>query len=167
MAATVMVFAALTSAYLLRRGMSGDWVAAPLPPLLWLNTGVLLASSVLVETARRRLRAGRRASFNVWWTAGTVCGILFLLGQALAWRELREAGYYLAGNPGSSFFYLLTAAHGAHLAGGVAALVYVDVRALRYELGPVRRTAADVSAVFWHFLDGLWIYLVLLLTFWA
>ena len=87
----------------------------------------------------------------------------FLAGQALAWRQLAAPGIYLATNPHSSFFYLLTAVHGVHLLGGIAAVVWVDVRALRWELGPARRTAADVTALYWHFMDGLWVYLLVLL----
>ena len=166
-AATTMVFAALTSAYVIRRGISGDWSATPLPPVVWANTAVLLVSSALLEAARACLRAGRRTAFNAWWTAATAAGVLFLLGQGVVWRELREAGYYLAGNPSSSFFYLLTAAHAIHLLGGIAALVYVVVRALGFALGPARRTAADISALFWHFLNGVWIYLLLLFSFYS
>jgi cytochrome c oxidase subunit 3 len=70
-------------------------------------------------------------------------------------------------NPAVVFFLLLTAAHAVHLLAGMTALVWVDVRALRYELGPARRTAADISAIFWHFLDGLWVGLLALFSIWA
>jgi cytochrome c oxidase subunit III len=167
LAASVMLFAAFTSAYIVRRGLSNDWAAMPLPKILWLNTLILLGSSGLLEVARRHIKTGRRASFNRYWTAGTALGVLFLIGQAFAWRELRAAGIFLASNPSSSFFYLLTATHGIHLLGGIAALVWVDVRALRFELGPARRTGADITALFWHFLDGLWVYLLVLFSFWG
>jgi cytochrome c oxidase subunit 3 len=81
--------------------------------------------------------------------------------------ELRHAGIYVATNPSSSFFYVLTAAHALHLLGGVAALAWVDVQALRLRLGPARRTAIDVTAVFWHFLDGIWIFLMVLFYVWG
>jgi cytochrome c oxidase subunit 3 len=96
-----------------------------------------------------------------------VLGVLFLLGQALAWRELKNAGLYMASNPSVSFFYILTAAHAAHVLGGIAALTYVDVQALRFQLGPAKRTAIDVSAIFWHFLDGMWICLMALFYLWG
>lgn len=167
LAATTMAFAAFTSAFVVRRGMSDDWVALHLPPVLWLNTAVLMASSVLLEMARRSLKAGRRSGFNRYWTAGTLLGVLFLLGQAFAWWQLNQAGIFVATNPSSSFFYLLTAAHGLHIAGGLSALAYVDVQALRLRLGPGKRTAVDVSAVFWHFVDGLWLYLMALFLVWG
>jgi len=167
LAASTMVFAAFTSAFVVRRGMSDDWVSMPKPPILFVNTLVLLASSGLLEMARRTLRSGERSRFNAWWSAGTVLGVLFLIGQAIAWRELKNAGVFVATNPSSSFFYVLTACHAFHLLGGVTALVYVDVQALRLSLGPAKRTAIDVSAVFWHFLDGLWIYLMILFYVWG
>ena len=167
LAATTMAFAAFTSAFVVRRGISNDWVALPLPPIVWVNTAILLGSSLLLELARRALKTGRRTGFNRYWTVGTVLGALFLVGQALAWLQLNREGIFVATNPSSSFFYLLTAAHGLHIVGGLSALVYVDVQALRLRLGPGKRTAVDVSALFWHFVDGLWLFLMALFLVWG
>ena len=167
LAASLMMFAAFTSAFFVRRGLSDDWVTTPMPSLLWLNTSVLLLSSAVIEVARRVLRSGRRIAFNRLWTAGTVLGALFLGGQYLAWRQLNARGFYLSTNPSSSFFFLLTCVHAVHLLGGITALGYVDVQALRLRLGPGKRTAVDVSAAFWHFLDAIWIFLMLLFLFWG
>ena len=90
----------------------------------------------------------------------------FLLGQLGAWWQLTDRGVYLASNPSSSFFYVLTAAHGLHLLGGEVALLYVAFQAARVGLGPARRTAVDVTAVYWHFLGGLWVFIFLLLLVW-
>ena len=165
--ASTMVFAAFTSAFWVRRGLSNDWAPTPLPGIMWVNTAVLLMSSAVLEIGRRALKAGRRAEFNRYWTVGTALGVLFLLGQGWAWRQLSAAGVFIATNPSSSFFYVLTAAHAVHVLGGITALVYVDVKALSLQLGPGKRTAVDVSALFWHFLDGLWVYLMILLTVWG
>jgi len=163
-----MVFLAFTAAFVARRDMNGGgWVSLHKPPILWVNTGFLLASSLVLERARRTLRSGNRVQFNRWWTAGTVLGILFLAGQAWAWRQLEAAGLYMASSLSASFFYNLTATHAVHLVGGLAALIYVDIGALRFRLGPSKRTAIDVSAVFWHFLDVLWLYLLVVLYVWA
>jgi cytochrome c oxidase subunit 3 len=167
LAASIMFFAAFTSAFFVRRGLSNDWVNTPMPRILWLNTAVLLASSASIELGRRSLRAGRRSAFNRYWSAATLLGIVFLSGQYVAWRELHAAGIYLATNPSSSFFFLLTCVHAVHLLGGISALGYIDVQALRLTLGPGKRTAVDVSAYFWHFLDGVWIYLMVLFFFWG
>jgi cytochrome c oxidase subunit 3 len=167
LAASTMVFAAFTSAFVVRRGLSDDWASVPKPPILFVNTAVLLASSVFLDLSRRSLKAHDRGRFNLWWSIATGLGIAFLVGQAYAWRVLKEAGFYVATNPSSSFFYVLTAAHAFHLLGGVVALVYVDVQALRLQLGPAKRTAIDVAAIFWHFLDGLWVYLMVLFYVWG
>jgi cytochrome c oxidase subunit 3 len=167
LAASTMVFAALTSALVVRRGLSDDWASMAKPQILWVNTAVLLASSLALEMARRALKAGVRGRFNTWWSIGTALGLLFLGGQFLAWQQLKNAGVFISSNPSSSFFYVLTASHAFHLLGGVIALIYVDVQALLFRLGPAKRTAVDISAVFWHFLDGLWLYLMLLFYVWG
>jgi cytochrome c oxidase subunit III len=167
LAATTMVFAAFTAAFVMRRSLSGDWAAVPKPHVLFVNTAILLASSIVLDFSRRALKAGDRSRFNLYWTAATALGVLFLGGQALAWSQLNDAGIYVASTPASSFFYVLTAAHAFHLVGGLGALIYVDVQAWRLRLGPAKRTVIDVSAVFWHFLDGLWLFLMLLIYCWG
>src|SRR2546422_868277 len=167
LAASIMFFAAFSSAFFVRRGLSNDWINTPMPGILWLNTAVLVASSGVIELARRSLRAGRRGAFNRYWIAATLLGVLFLCGQYLAWRQLNEAGIYVATNPSSSFFFLLTCVHAVHLLGGISALGYIDVQAVRLRLGPGKRTAVDVTAYFWHFLDAVWIYLMVLFFFWG
>jgi len=167
LAASSMLFAAFTSAMVVRRGLSDDWVSMPKPPILLFNTAVLLASSVALQLARRALRSQGRSRFTGWWTAGTAMGLLFLGGQAVAWGRLNAAGVFISTNPSCSFFYVLSAAHAAHLLGGLSALAYVDVQAWRLTLGPAKRTAIDISAIFWHFLDGLWVYLMVLFYVWG
>ena len=161
--AIVMLFAAFTSALVVRKGMSFDWALIGVPRVLWLNTFVLMASSVTLELSRRSLSAGAAHEFIRWLSATAVLGLGFLGGQLVAWRELASRGIYLATNPGSSFFYVLTAAHGIHLLGGVVALAYVFLRARRIALGGARRTPLDVTAIYWHFMDALWIYLFFVL----
>jgi cytochrome c oxidase subunit 3 len=160
-----MMFVAFSSAYVVRAGLSDDWQAIELPRLLWLNTAILLLSSVTIEEVRKSLREGMRTACNRWLLATTVLGAAFLVLQFVAWKQLASHGIYLATNPSSSFFYLLTAAHGLHLFGGVLALLYIDFEALRYRLGPAKRTLVEVTAIYWHFMDGLWIYILCLLWF--
>jgi cytochrome c oxidase subunit III len=157
-----VVFLVFVIAFLMRRSIATDWVTTPKPRILWANTVLLVASSWFIQMARRQLKLRKRVAFNGWWTGATALGLLFLLGQALAWRQLRDEGLYIASSPSTSFFYVLTATHAAHVIGAVAALVYVEVQALRYRLGPAKRTGIDVSAIFWHFLDAMWLCLMLL-----
>ena len=158
--AVVMVFAAFTSAYVVRKGMSSDWRSIRLPSILWLNTAVILASSAMFERARK----ARRGDDLPWLSATAVLGLVFLTGQYVAWQQLRAAGIYLASNPSSSFFYLLTGAHGLHICGGIVALLYVVVRAWSSPIWPRREAAIAATALYWHFMGGLWIYIFLLLT---
>ena len=122
-----MFFMALASSYIVRKGLGLDWQSTPLPRVLWFNTAILLTSSATIVVARRKLEGGEREAFRSWWWVTTGLGVLFLAGQIIAWRQLAASGMLLATNPSSSFFYLLTAAHGAHLAGGIFALFYVSV----------------------------------------
>ncbi len=163
----LMFFMALVSAFIVRKGLGGDWQPIELPRILWLTTAVLLASSFTIERARHWLKLGSSLGFTRWWSLTTVLGMAFLLGQLQAWRELRAAGVYLATNPSSSFFYLLTAAHGLHVLGGILVLLYVAVRGVQPRPGRHIQpgTAAEVAAVYWHFMDALWVFLFLLLHF--
>jgi cytochrome c oxidase subunit III len=169
LAAIVMFFMSLTSAYIVRKGLGTDWQATQMPRVLWLNTLILLASSATIELARRRNAASplsaeaREERFSRWWTATIALGILFLVGQLFAWRQLSAAGLFLRTNPSSSFFYVLTAAHGLHLAGGIFALLYVAFRNWKRSR-ITQETAADLAALYWHFMDGLWLFLFALLT---
>ncbi len=162
--AIVMLFAAFTSAMVVRKGGSSDWAAIALPQVLYFNTVILLASSVALEISRRALAAGMASRFKVWLYATSILGVAFIGGQLVAWRELASRGVYLSTNPSSSFFYLLTAAHGLHLLGGLIALFYLVWRAPQLAAGLKKRVAVDVTSLYWHFMDGLWIYLLILLT---
>ena len=160
-----MLFIAFTSAYVVRKGLSSDWEATPLPPVLWVSTGMLLGSSWTLEKARKSLSAHR--PFLRWWSATTILGLLFLAGQLAAWLQLRAAGLYVSTNPSSSFFYVLTGAHGVHLVGGVTALLYLCWKFTRGGFSHVTPgTAVGVMSIYWHFMDALWVYLFLLLLLW-
>ncbi len=166
-AAVCMTFAALTSALIVRKGGAVDWRHFTLPSILYFNTVILLASSVTLEISRRRVAAFMGSALAgtvpnpVRWLYATLClGLLFLGGQYIAWRQLSAQGLYLATNPSSSFFYVFTALHALHLLGGLYALVRV-IRKLNAHV--LRRVTLDATAHYWHFMDVLWIYLLVLL----
>ncbi len=160
--AITILFAAFTSTFLARRG-EADWRVGPLPAVLWVNTAVLLLSSAAIEWARRRGRGGRLDALRRGLAMTTALGIVFLAGQVIAWRQLVAAGIYLTTNPHSAFFYLLTGTHGFHLVGGIGALVYALQRARR-ATDPARALeVVDPTATYWHFVDGLWVYVFLIL----
>jgi cytochrome c oxidase subunit 3 len=158
----LMFFMALTSAFIVLRRSSELWVDFHLPPILWLNTGILLASSFTLEAARRKLADSNAADFRKLWLLTTALGLLFVAGQLVAWRQLVAQGVFIASNQASSFFYIFTGAHAIHLLGGVGALLYVSIRKLdaaRISLS----TAAEITSYYWHFMDGLWVFLLALL----
>jgi len=157
----LMFFMALASAFIVRKG-SGDWVPVHIPLVMWFNTAILLASSATLEMARKRLANSNFSGFDNLWLLTTILGVVFLIGQVVAWRQLVGQGIYLATNPASSFFYVFTGAHTLHLVGGVAALIYVAKR--NFDRAKVSRAvAAEVTSYYWHFLDALWIFLLALL----
>jgi cytochrome c oxidase subunit 3 len=166
LAAISMTFAALTSALVVRKGGAVDWQHLTLPSILYFNTLVLIVSSVTLEVARRRTAAfmrgltDRAANPALWLNITMFLGMVFVAGQYVAWRQLSAQGLYLATNPSSSFFYVFTAAHALHVLGGLGGLLRV-IRKLH--TGVLKRTTLDATSRYWHFMDILWVYLLLLL----
>jgi cytochrome c oxidase subunit 3 len=165
-ASITMTFAAFTSALIVREGSALDWGHLTLPPILYLNTLVLFASSFALEVARRRVGAfmsgaqSQAAKPTRWLYISLFLGLLFVAGQYVAWTQLRAQGVFLATNPNSSFFYVLTAIHAVHVLGGLGGLTRV-IR--RLNLSILRKSTLDATAYYWHFMDALWVYLLLLL----
>jgi cytochrome c oxidase subunit 3 len=166
LAAISMTFAAFTSALIVRQGAAMDWHHLTLPRILYFNTLVLLASSLTLEMSRRRVAVfmGGTRNFDLnparWLYVTALLGVVFVAGQYLAWLQLRSEGLYLATNPNSSFFYLLTAVHALHVLGGLVGLTYVIRKLHRVVL---RRSTLDTFSYYWHFMGILWVYLLLLL----
>jgi cytochrome c oxidase subunit III len=162
MISIVMLFMGIVAAFIFLRATNHEWVPLHLPSIIWFNTLVLLASSGALELARRRLALPNVHEFRQLWNVATILGVLFLVGQLVAWRELIAQGLYVATNQASSFFYIFTALHGLHLTGGICALLYVSFR--RFDRARVSRAvAAEVASYYWHFMDGLWVFLLALL----
>jgi cytochrome c oxidase subunit III len=158
----VMFFMAMASAFLYTRANSNRWVPLHLPSVIWFNTAILLLSSGAMELSRRRLAFGEVRQFRKLWFVATALGFVFLAGQLVAWRQFILAGFYVSTNQASSFFYIFTGLHGLHLLGGICALLYVSFR--KFEKAKISRTvAAEVVSYYWHFMDGLWIFLLALL----
>ena len=166
LASITMTFAAFTSALIVRQGSAPDWHHLTLPGILYFNTLVLFASSIALEVARRQVGAfmgGLRTQVTSparWFYIALFLGLLFVAGQYVAWLQLRSAGLYLATNPNSSFFYVLTAMHALHVLGGLGGLVRV-IRRLGKSI--LRKSTLDATAHYWHFMDALWVYLLMLL----
>jgi cytochrome c oxidase subunit 3 len=166
--AVTMMFAAFSSALIVRKGSSMDWQSFTLPSILYFNTFLLLVSSFTLEVARRRVAAFmgglklHTESPARWLYITLGLGLLFVIGQYIAWRQLRAQGLYLATNPSSSFFYLLTAIHALHILGGLTGLLLVISKLNKSTL---RRNTLVATARYWHFMGVLWVYLMALMWF--
>ena len=160
------LFALFISAYSMRMNMV-DWRTLPVPGLLWFNTGVLVLSSVALQWAYVAARRDDMDNVIIGLCAGGASAVTFLIGQLLAWQQLRAAGYFVASNPANSFFYLITAAHGLHLMGGLVALGRTTAKVWRgAEMAQVR-LSVELCTIYWHFLLLVWLVLLGLLTGWT
>jgi cytochrome c oxidase subunit 3 len=149
-------FVALVVAFYWRSRTPPFWAPITLPHTLWLSTAIILVSSVTFEAARRAYRKGLHPAAARLLVVTACLGAAFLASQLSAWLNLVHRGYYLAQNPYSSFFYMFTGLHAAHLIGGLIALFVVV-------LGRPRRETVDTVAYYWHFLGVLWIALFVIL----
>ncbi len=141
-----------------------DWLPMPEPLLLWLNTAVLIASSVAWQGARRLSREGETNRLRTYLFVGGALGLLFLGGQIAAWLELNAAGYFLGSNPANAFFYVLTAVHGAHMLGGVFVWGRTVTRLIGGADAEQVHQSVDLNAVYWHYLLVVWIVMFALLV---
>ena len=157
-----MLFFTLTAVLESRWVDSLDWVSVRLPQVLYPNTVILLLSSVTVEFARFSLRSKGCKRAARWLIITLFLGSAFVGGQLIAWRELVSRGLYLASNPGSLFIYVITGIHGLHLLGGITLIALVTFYLDRW-IPKAKETAVSVVALYWHFMDGLWLYLLVLL----
>lgn len=188
MVSVTVLFVALTTAYLVRQHSSpvnedGErivpWLHLTLPPLLMVNTIILLLSSLTLELARRNLRRQvlfaplaeipgikKERETSVPWLAMTlVLAFGFLAGQFAAWQSMQRAGFYLMGNPSSMFFYLLTGAHAFHLSVGILVLLYAATSHFVARALETRCLIVDVTSWYWHFMAMLWICIYAVLYF--
>lgn len=159
------LFALFLSAYAMRMQI-GDWAPLPKPRLLWVNTGVLVFSSAALHWATRAAGRDDRDGVTAGLLFGAASALGFVVLQLLAWRELVALGYGVASGPAGGFFYLLTAVHGIHLLGGVAALALPFAKMRRHAAAGEVGASVELCALYWHFLLLVWVVLlsVLLLT---
>jgi cytochrome c oxidase subunit III len=160
------LFALFISAYLMRMGMA-DWWALPLPEMLWVNTGLLVTSSVALQGAQVAVHRGQVDAMRSGLLTGCASALAFLVGQLLAWRELATTGYGMTDNPANSFFYLISGVHGLHVAGGLVALGRATARAWREPRSDKVGLSIELCATYWHFMLVVWLVLFGLLAGWA
>ncbi|WP_210486957.1 cytochrome c oxidase subunit 3 [Rufibacter aurantiacus] len=162
----VMMFAAFTSAYIVRRE-EGNWLEFDLPAVLLINTGVLILSSIFMQWAYVSAKKDNLKNLKIALLLTIVAGTVFLVGQWQGWGELVRNNVYFGGstsNPSGSFLYVLTGVHAFHLITGLIFLIIVVISALKYKVHSRNLNRIELCTIYWHFLGALWIYLYVFLV---
>lgn len=163
-AGIMMMFAALTSAYIVRRA-GGNWLEFQLPAIFYYNTFTILASSLSLHLSYRAFKQGNQQMYRGMLLLTLVLGVLFVGLQYQGWTELEALGVPLRLNPSGDFIYVISAIHAAHVLGGIAALLVAVLHAfsLPFKVTPARKLRFQLTFTYWHFVDFLWLYLLLFL----
>jgi len=158
----VMIFASMTSAYIVRHA-EGNWLFFELPQLFWVNTGIILLSSITMHWAYLSAKRDKLESVKITTIITTILGISFLVGQYLAWGDLVANKVHFVGNPSGSFVYVISGLHGLHIVGGVVFLLILLSSTFKYKVHSKSLNQIEMCATYWHFLGGLWLYLFIFL----
>jgi cytochrome c oxidase subunit III len=161
-AGMLMMFAGFTSAYIIKRNQA-KWVSFDLPTVFWISTAAIFLSSITMHLAVRSFKQRQLPKYRSFMTATLILGALFILLQVIGFRQLWNAGITLTGNVSYSFLYVIVAAHAVHVAGGVIALLVLFLKAFRTKVKSYNSVPVEVMSTYWHFVDVLWIYLLVFL----
>ncbi len=169
-ASMIMSFAGLTSAYLVRRS-AGNWTEFTLPDTFWYSAIFMVASSFTIWFAARAFKKESSLQYQLGLTLTVTLGIAFMACQYLGWQQMQEIGIYLDGNPSGSFVYVLSGMHIVHFAVGYIILFITWLKSFfvfsnkenfsRYKSDPNKRIRVQLLATYWHFVDLLWLYLLI------
>lgn len=161
-ASVVMLFASLTSGYIVRQA-EGNWVYFDLPNLFYSTSVVIILSSVTMQLAYIAAKRDNIAKAKILITLTTVLGLVFLGGQFMAWKELIANNVFFVGNPSGSFLYVLTGLHGVHLVSAIIFLLIMLNSAFKNRINSGNLAPLEMCTTYWHFLGVLWLYLFVFL----
>jgi cytochrome c oxidase subunit III len=160
----VMIFASLTSGYIVRKS-EGNWVDFELPPIFWLTTAVLLLSSVTHHLAFKAAKSDDLPAAKGWMSLTFLLGLVFLITQWYSWVYLVNINVYFSGNNvAGSFLYVLTGLHALHVISAIVFVAIITFKTFRYQVHSKNILGMELCTTYWHFLDALWIYLFAFLT---
>jgi cytochrome c oxidase subunit 3 len=164
-ASILMMFAAFTSAYIVRQA-AGNWLEFRLPDIFYINTLVILLSSATVHGSYLAFKRGKTQAYRVLLVFTLILGLAFLALQYQGWQALTSIGVELTTNPSGSFVYVISGVHAAHILGGIAALIVALIHAfaLPHKVTPARKLRFEMTLIYWHFVDFLWVYLLVFFT---
>lgn len=158
----IMIFAALTSAYIVRQA-DGNWLVFDLPNLFLVTTAIILVSSGTMHWAYLAVKKDNLDAAKIAISVTTILGVSFLIGQFMAWGELVKNSVHWVGNPSGSFVYVISGLHGLHIIGGVVFLIVVLISMFQTRIHSKNLLQVEMCATYWHFLGGLWLYLFVFL----
>ncbi len=163
LASIVMMFAGLTSAYLIKRNLT-NWISFEIPLIFWYSTAVIIASSFTILISRNAFQERRISTYKRWLFVTVILGIVFVFMQYYGFRELWNNGLTLTRNVSLSFLYIIVGLHALHVLGGVVALIIVLIKSFSKRVKTYSSVPIDLMNTYWHFVDFLWIYLLLFLV---
>jgi cytochrome c oxidase subunit 3 len=158
----VMMFAGLTSAYIVKRNLA-NWITFDIPTIFWYSTVVIIASSLAIMASRKYFKQGEMANYRRWLAVTMCLGILFILMQTIGFIDLWKNGITLTRNVSFSFLYIIVGLHALHVVAGVIALLIISIKAFSVKRKTYSSLSIDLMSIYWHFVDFLWIYLFIFL----
>jgi cytochrome c oxidase subunit III len=158
----VMIFASLTSAYIVRQS-EGNWLEFDLPSIFWYTSGIIVLSSISLQWAYSSAKKDDLALLRIGMVITSILGLAFLIGQWYSWVALVDREVFFVGNPAGSFLYVFTGLHALHLISGVIFLIIVLISSFRYRVHSKNLDTMEMCVTYWHFLGGLWLYLFMFL----
>ncbi len=158
----MMMFAGLTSAYIVKRNQA-NWVSFELPVAFWYSTAAIILSSLTVFMAARAFKERAMSRYRTLVTATLVLGVVFVFLQLLGFRQLWHTGVTLTANVSYSFLYVIVGIHAAHVIGGIIALIVMSLKAFSSKVRNYSTVPVELISTYWHFVDILWIYLLIFL----
>lgn len=165
LASVMMLFAALTSAYIVRRA-DGNWQVFDLPQMFYTSSLIIIVSSITLHLGYWSAKKNNPARVKLWVTITAILGALFLAAQLVGWQQLTNNSiYFSGGNPSASFVYVLSGLHGVHLISAVVFLAIVWNSARQLKIDSKNLAQIEMCATYWHFLGGLWLYLFVFLLY--
>ncbi len=162
MITVVMIFASLTSAYIVRQA-EGNWFVFELPLEMWLSSAIIVVSSITMHWAYLSAKRDNLETVKTAIVITSILGVMFLIAQIMVWNALVESSVFFVGNPSGSFLYVLSGLHGLHLISGIIFLIIVLISTFKYKVHSKNLAQMQMCSTYWHFLGGLWIYLFVFL----
>jgi cytochrome c oxidase subunit III len=154
----IMMFAGLTSAYVVKRDQPG-WTTFSIPKAFWYSTGIMLFSSLAIQMALKAFKEREMIRYRNLLTTTAVMGVFFVMCQWAGFRQIWDSGITLRGSGGGQFLYVIAGLHAVHVLGGVIALLYMVAKSYLSKVRSYDSVPVELICTYWHFVDLLWIYL--------